>query len=180
MEANLKNELQVKEMPKVCINEIEWEHLQKQYEFYVSSGERIIGDVNENTIENIFNVLQEWDKNDEEFFQEYGMECNRRVANNMFKICVDVDYFKGEDYILTMDYEFYFVNLDNGIKLKYLSGGADMRLSKMVSQDWKRDVFPYQNHTNRLLSEVMEKNKILIDKFYSNEMTWVELIHTLN
>lgn len=175
-----KMESKVKEMPKLCINSIEWEHLQKKHAFYASSGERILGDVNENTIENIFNILQEWDKSDEEDFQQYGMEFNRRVVNNTFKIGVDVVYFKGDDYILSIDYELTFLKLDNGIKLKYLSGGADMMLSKVVSQDWKRDVYPYQNHTDRLLSEVYKKNKILLDKYYNNEISWVELIHSLN
>lgn len=175
-----KMELKVKEMPKICINNIEWEHLEKRYEFFTSTGERIIGDVDENSIENIFNILQEWDKNDEENFQHFGMEYNRRVVNNTFKINLDVDYFKGDDYILTIDYELNFLKVDNDIKLKYLSGGGDMILSKLVSQDWKRDVYPYRQHTDKLLSEVMEKNKILIDKYYNNEITWVELIHSLN
>ena len=55
-----------------------------------------------------------------------------------------------------------------------------MILSELVSQDWKRDVYSYQNHTDKLLSEVMEKNEILWGKYDNDEITWVELIHSLN
>ena len=65
-----KMESKVKEMPKLCINNIEWEHLEKKYAFFASSGERIYDDVNENNIESIFNILQEWDKDNEEIFQQ--------------------------------------------------------------------------------------------------------------
>lgn len=169
-------EQEVKEMPKLCINDIEWNHLEKKYEFSTSTGEGI-DDVNENSIENIFNILQEWDKNDEEHF--FGKEYDKRVIDNTFQIYVDVNYFKGYNCILSINYELTFLKVDNDIKLVALSGG-DMILSELVSQDWKRDVYSYQNHTDKLLSEVMEKNEILWGKYDNDEITWVELIHSLN
>lgn len=176
-----KMESKVKEMPKLCINNIEWEHLEKKYAFFASSGERIYDDVNENNIESIFNILQEWDKDNEEFFQQHK-EFNRRVVDNTFQIEVDVVYFKEDinDYILYNYYVLTFLKVDDDIKLVYLSGGGDMMLSDVVCQDWKRDVYPYQNHTNKLLNEAREKNEILCEKYENDEISWVELIHSLN
>lgn len=176
----LKMESKVKEMPKLCINNIEWEQLVKKYAVSVDCFE-IYGDVNENNIEDIFNHLQEWDKSNEESFQQCGMEYDRSVVDNMFQIYVAVVYFK-EDVdknVLSNHYELTFLKENDDIKLVYLSGG-DMRFSDVVSQDWKRDVYPYQNHTNKLLNEAWEKNKILWEKYDNDEISWVELIHSLN
>lgn len=177
-----KMESKVKEMPKICINDIEWEYLIKKYAFSASSGESILDDVNENTIEYIFNVMQEWDKANEESFKHFGMEYDKRVVDNTFQIYVDVVYFKEniDKNLLSINYLLTFLKEDDGIKLIGLSGEGDMRLTDVVSQDWKRDVYPYQNHTNKLLNEVYEKNKILCEKYENDEISWVELIHSLN
>lgn len=176
-----KMESKVKEMPKLCINNIEWEHLVKKHAFYASSGERILDDVNENNIENIFNILQEWDKNDEEFFQQHK-EYKRRVVNNTFTICVDVVYFKGDinDYILSTYFEFTFLKEDDDIKLISVGEEPNITLNNVVFQDWERDIYPYQNHIDKLVNEVYEKNKILLEKYENDEISWVELIHSLN
>lgn len=180
---NFKKEMELKEkeMPKLCINNIEWEHLEKKHAFYASTGERILDDVNENNIENIFNILQEWDKNDEEFFQQYK-EYKRRVVNNTFKICVDVVYFKEDinEYILSNFYVLNFLKVDDDIKLISFADGLVMNLSNVVCEDWERDVYPYQQHTDKLLNELYEKNKLLYEKYENDEITWVELIHSLN
>ncbi len=175
-------EQEVKEMPKLCINDIEWEHLIKKYAFFASSGERILDDVNENNIENIFNILQEWDKSNEEDLQQWGCPYTRRVVDNTFRIELDVVYFKEEidEYILYNLYKLTFLKENDDIKLISVSQEVDMRLSDVVSQDWKRDVYPYQNHINKLLDEAWEKNKILVEKCNNNEITWDELIHSLN
>ena len=171
----------VKEMPKLCINDIEWEHLVKKHAFYASSGERILGDVNENTIENIFNILQQWDKDNEEFYQEHK-EFNRRIVDNTFTICLFVVYFKGNinEYLLSTYFEFTFLKENDDIKLISVSEEPNITLSKVVSQDWERDVYPYQNHIDKLVNEVYEKNKLLYIKHNNNEISWVELIHSLN
>lgn len=176
-----KMELKVKEMPKICINDIEWEHLEKKHAFYASSGERILDDVNENNIENIFNILQEWDKDMEEFYQQ-NKEFNRRVVDNTFKICVDVVYFKGDinDYILSTYFEFTFLKEDDDIKLISVGEEPNITLNNVVFQDWERDIYPYQNHIDKLVDEVYEKNKLLYEKYENNEISWVELIHSLN
>jgi hypothetical protein len=173
--------MESKEMPKICINNIEWEHLIKKHAFFASTGERILDDVNENNIENIFNILQEWDKNDEEFFQQHK-EYKRRVVNNTFTICVDVVYFKGDinDYILSTYFEFTFLKKDDGIKLISVAEEPDITLNNVVFQDRERGIYPYQNHIDKLVNEVYEKNKLLYEKYDNNEITWVELIHSLN
>lgn len=174
-------EQEVKEMPKLCINDIEWNHLEKKHAFYASSGERILDDVNENNIENIFNILQEWDKDNEEFYQQHK-EFNRRVVDNTFKICVDVVYFKGDinDYILSTYFEFTFLKKDDGIKLISVAEEPYITLNNVVFQDWERDIYPYQNHIDKLVNEVYEKNKLLYEKYENDEISWVELIHSLN
>lgn len=178
-----KMETKVKEMPKICINSIEWEHLIKKYAFSADCFD-IWGDVNENNIEDIFNHLQEWDKSNEENFQQCGMEYDRSVVDNTFQIYVTVVYFKEEidKYILSNLYELTFLKENDDIKLVCLSisSGGDMMLSDVVAQDWKRDVYPYQNHINKLFNEAWEKNKILWEKYDNDEITWVELINSLN
>jgi hypothetical protein len=173
--------MESKEMPKICINNIEWEHLIKKHAFFASTGERILDDVNENNIENIFNILQEWDKDNEEFYQQHK-EFNRRVVDNTFKICVDVVYFKGDinDYILSTYFEFTFLKEDDDIKLISVGEEPNITLNNVVFQDWERDIYPYQNHIDKLVNEVYEKNKLLYEKYDNNEISWVELIHSLN
>lgn len=176
-----KMESKVEEMPKLCIKDIEWEHLEKKHAFYASSGERILDDVNEKNIENIFNILVEWDKDNEEFYQQHK-EFNRRVVDNTFKICVDVVYFKGDmnDYILSTYFEFTFLKKDDGIKLISVAEEPNITLNNVVFQDWERDIYPYQNHIDKLVNEVYEKNKLLYEKYNNDEISWVELIHSLN
>ena len=177
-----KMESKVKEMPKLCIKDIEWEHLVKKYAFYASSGERIFDNVNEKNIENIFNTLQEWDKDNEESFKLFGLEYDKRVVDNTFQIYVEVVYFKEniDRNILSINYLLTFLKEDDGIKLVGLSGKGDMWLTDVVGQDWERDIYPYQNHIDKLVNEVYEKNKLLYEKYENNEISWVELIHSLN
>lgn len=179
----VKMESKVEEMPKLCINDIEWEHLIKKYHFSSDCFE-IYGNVNENIIENIFNILQECDKNDGESFQVWGYPYTRRVVDNTFQIYVDVVYFKEEidKYVLVNNYELTFLKKNDDIKLISVGGEGEVNVSfsDVVCQDWKRDIYPYQNHINKLLDEAWEKNKILVEKCNNNEITWVEVINSLN
>lgn len=179
----VKMESKEKEMPKICINDIEWEHLIKKYHFSSDCFE-IYGNVNENNIENIFNILQECDKNDEESFQVWGYPYTRRVVDNTFQIYVDVVYFKEEidKSVLVNTYELTFLKKNDDIKLISVGGEGEVNVSfsDVVCQDWKRDIYPYQNHINKLLDEAWEKNKILVEKCNNNEITWVEVMNSLN
>jgi hypothetical protein len=126
--------------------------------------------------------MQEWDKDNEESFKHFGMEYDKRVVDNTFQIYVDVVYFKGDinDYILSTYFEFTFLKEDDDIKLISVGEEPNITLNNVVFQDWERDIYPYQNHIDKLVNEVYEKNKLLYEKYDNNEISWVELIHSLN